>query len=401
MVVASEIDEEMCHELLKAQTSPPVPGRTWAAKRRRPDLQRRRPNLRLKKPYCSAPPDKCVLVAMGLTILERGILPERPAFMVKAGQRGGGKTTSINMVATAATGKAAAASAWASDEEERCKNIFSIYMEAPPVVCFDNIPRGAIISSPSIEKALTSPSYSDRVLGVNDRATVAASTILAFTGNNISPRGDMASRTLVARINVDRPDPENRTFVHPLPLDWTIANRGRILRALYTVLLANPQLGKRLKGDEASTRFKTWWTVVGSAIEHAARLAGIQIGDGDDAVPFTFSKLFAVAEEGDEDLATNADVISEINRLYPNGEEFTSADLASRVASVAGDVTFGALHDYLTPKGGTTVTKGYAGYRLRTVLSSDPVAATRHCASTPIRLIAATCTPVSIRRKGS
>ena len=35
----------------------------------------------------------------------------------------------------------------------------------------------------------------------------AASTIHLFTGNNIGPRGDLASRSLHIRLDVDRVDP--------------------------------------------------------------------------------------------------------------------------------------------------------------------------------------------------
>lgn len=40
----------------------------------------------------------------------------------------------------------------------------------------------------------------------------AASTIHHFTGNNIGPKGDTTSRSLVVRLEVDRTDPENRSF---------------------------------------------------------------------------------------------------------------------------------------------------------------------------------------------
>ena len=40
---------------------------------------------------------KCVVILMALTVLERTLLPERPAFFVTAGQRGGGKTTLVHM----------------------------------------------------------------------------------------------------------------------------------------------------------------------------------------------------------------------------------------------------------------------------------------------------------------
>ena len=66
-----------------------------------------------------------------------------------------------------------------------------------------------------------------------------ASTVQIFTGNSIAPRGDMASRSFVLPLNVDRPDPENRSFAHVDPLAWTIANRTKILSALYTVLIGS------------------------------------------------------------------------------------------------------------------------------------------------------------------
>jgi hypothetical protein len=79
----------------------------------------------------------------------------------------------------------------------------------------------------------------------------------------------MASRSLVAHLAVDRPDPENRSFTHPDPLAWTEANRGRILAALFTILIGNP---RRRPGEHTppETRFKTWWDIVGSAVENAA-----------------------------------------------------------------------------------------------------------------------------------
>src|SRR5260370_40389889 len=79
----------------------------------------------------------------------------------------------------------------------------------------------------------------------------------------------MASRTLNTHIEVTRTDPENRPFAHPDPIAWTEANRGRILQALYTILLGNPRLRDR-HPEQAPTRFKMWWHLVGSAVEHAA-----------------------------------------------------------------------------------------------------------------------------------
>ena len=63
------------------------------------------------------------------------------------------------------------------------------------MVVYDNIPRGAKVSCPTIERVLTSPELADRVLGESRTETVPAATIFAFTGNNIGPKGDLASRS--------------------------------------------------------------------------------------------------------------------------------------------------------------------------------------------------------------
>ena len=127
-------------------------------------------------------PGKCVLIAAALTILERVLLPERPAFFITAGHRGGGKTTTTMMLVLATTGRKPPAAAWSPNEEERRKALFAYLAEGLPVLCWDNIPRGAAISCPSIEKALTSESYCDRVLGHSVTQTVPATTVMFFTG---------------------------------------------------------------------------------------------------------------------------------------------------------------------------------------------------------------------------
>src|SRR5262249_15238368 len=150
------------------------------------------------------------------------------------------------------------------------KALFS-YLEAGlQFLVWDNIPRGSLISCPSIEKVLTTEFYSDRILGESTVKTVPTYTVMVFTGNNIMPRGDLASRALLVRLRVDRADPENRQFSRPDPIGWTGANRGRILGALFTILLGNPRRRQRpSERSPAPTRFKEWWDMVGSAVEYA------------------------------------------------------------------------------------------------------------------------------------
>ena len=110
-------------------------------------------------------PGKCVSIACALTIIERLILPMRPAYFYVAGKSRGGKSTLINMVAMAVLGVEAAASPWSQSLEERRKAIFAYFLAGVPFLVWDNIQLGSTITCPVIEASLTAKLYTDRLLG--------------------------------------------------------------------------------------------------------------------------------------------------------------------------------------------------------------------------------------------
>jgi hypothetical protein len=292
---------------------------------------------------------KATIVAAALTLIERSLLPDRPVFFVTAGRRGSGKTTTLTMLIMALTGLWPAAAAWSTNEEERRKALLSYFLYGVPYILWDNIARGAQITCPHIEKSCTSAYYSDRKLGVSEMVATAASTIHFFTGNNIEPRGDLASRSLRIRLDVDRADPENREFRHADPVGWTEAHRAEILTALYTLLLGNPQL-KAARTAPGRTRFKMWWRLVGSAVEYAAELAGpteFLIKERKKNA-LDFQKLFLVQEEDDVESASLADVLEVFLSEWGEGE-FDAKDVAVRINSQFPDDDDRLLREFLLP----------------------------------------------------
>jgi hypothetical protein len=306
---------------------------------------------------------KCTIIAAALTLIERSLLDNRPAFFVTAGRRGGGKTTTLIMLIKAVTGIHPAAAAWSTNEEERRKALLSYFLYGVPYILWDNITRGTQISCPHIEKSCTAAYYSDRKLGVSEMVATAASTIHLFTGNNIGSRGDLASRSLHIRLSVDRTDPENREFVHPDPIGWTDNHRAEILAALYTILLGNPML-REPRDAAGKTRFKMWYRLVGSAVEHAAKLAR-----PDPEVDF--QKLFLAQEEDDEDAASLADALDAMLTLWPNQADgnptaFMAKDVADNINGFGLSSLGQVLRDLLLPGApvGYTVTAKSVGRRL-------------------------------------
>jgi hypothetical protein len=236
--------------------------------------------------------DKCTAIALVLTIIERSLLEKRPVGFIDAPGAEHGKTILAEMIIAAATGLDAVASTWSLNEEERRKALLAIFDAGLMYVLWDNIPNGALISCPHVERSCTTTYYADRKLGVSELIKAAAATIHIFTGINVGPEGAMATRALRIRVDTELVDPMARAFVHNNPVAWTKANREKILGALYTIMLGNPMLD--MAADMPSTiRFQMWYRLVGSAIEHATRCYKEVYPNDDKAAVVEFEQLFA------------------------------------------------------------------------------------------------------------
>ena len=258
------------------------------------------------------------LVACLLTGMSHPVLPEKPVFCVKAPQRGSGKTTLVNMIVRPITRRSAVAASWSVNEEERRKAFFAVAREGHGILMIDNIPRGTVIRDATIERFATSAEVRDRVLG-ESRTEAVRSPVVVLTGNALQMGGDSGSRTLTIELTADRPDPENREFKHPDILGWCDRNRAQILKAALTILLGNPTLRSRTAKIE--TRFKAWFVLVGSAVEHAAALAGM---------PARMVDLFAQSEGEDDTVSVLVELLALLLQAFP-GKEFTIEELTAKL----------------------------------------------------------------------
>ena len=245
------------------------------------------------------------LVALLLTGMSHPVLPEKPVFRITAPQRGSGKTTLVNMIVRPIARRSAVAASWSVSEEERRKAFFAVAREGHGILMIDNIPRGTVIRDATIERFATSAEVRDRVLG-ESRTEAVRSPVVVLTGNALQMGGDSGSRTLTVELTADRPDPENREFKHPDILGWCDRNRAQILRAALTILLGNPTLRNRTAKIE--TRFKAWFVLVGSAVEHAAKLADMQA---------RMTDLFAQSEDEDDTVSVLLELLDLLLKVFP------------------------------------------------------------------------------------
>jgi hypothetical protein len=157
----------------------------------------------------------------------------------------------------------------------------------------------------------------------------------------------------MVQLEIDRHDPENREFRHPDPIGWTDGMRAEILRAFYTILLGNPTL-KLPRNAPMKTRFKMWWRLVGSAVEHAAKLATERAAamamDSTDKLArpceVDFRTLFMANEDENEDDTSLADALSTLAETFP--DTFSAAEVAVLVNDGASEAGC-ALREFLYP----------------------------------------------------
>lgn len=172
----------------------------------------------------------------------------------------------------------------------------------------------------------------------------------------------MASRSLKTLLDPGRPDPENRPFKHVEPVAWVQANRPKLLGALLTILSGNPTLKRRWSPDfQPETRFKDWWTLVGSAVEHAAKLCGHGL---------RFRDLFAENEVHDDEADGLVELLTQLREKFGSAP-FTAREVVKAIAPGPGfDEGTPDLLDALvraTGKNVKTVTSHTIGLRFRSI----------------------------------
>ena len=228
-------------------------------------------------PFCR-PLDRAVHLAALLTTSVRASLPSSPGFAYDAPIQGSGKTLLARCVGVLAQGSDP--SVWphtaGRDDEEVRKRLFTVLRTGAKVLIWDNVVGS--FDSAAMASCMTSPTFSDRILGQSVSSTVPNRMIVILTGNNITLQGEMPRRTLVCRI-----DPRTeRPFARSFNLDPYLhckQHRPRMLVAALTLIRASLSHGggKAAVGRLAS--FEEWDSWVRRAVIFSDELKPGMFGD--------------------------------------------------------------------------------------------------------------------------
>ena len=205
-------------------------------------------------------------LALVLTIVARDAIDGCvPAFLVDANSPASGKGLLVGTAGTITLGRQPAAAAWDDDAAEQRKLIMSLALEAERVVAIDNVRD--VLRSPSLERALTARSVSDRLLGTQTVVTAPFDSIVAITANNCRIGGDLWRRIVPMRLvtEVERPDLRG-DFRHPDLLAHARERRGELASAALTILRGFHCAGRPPQGLSEMGSFREWSSLVRDAI---------------------------------------------------------------------------------------------------------------------------------------
>ena len=186
------------------------------------------------------PEDISAALCAMITAAIRPGLPLAPAFNINAASSGSGKSFLASLIVLFATPSPPYVTSYPTTATEAIKVIQAMLMEKPPVILFDDMqtdwkPFGAI------NKALTSQTITERVLGISGTATARTNSLFLGTGNNTSPVKDLRRRVVTIRL---APKSNLRSFKHD-PYKRISKNRSLFVGFALTIIQAFLLHGKR------------------------------------------------------------------------------------------------------------------------------------------------------------
>jgi hypothetical protein len=182
--------------------------------------------------------DRAGVLALILTALMRPAFDVVPVAVVNGLQMGVGKNLLADVIAILLTGRSANPLPYTTVDEEHRKVITSTFRSGASLFVFDEC---HVLEGASFARAITAPTYSDRVLGGNDLAEFPNRVTWMTLGNNVRVNGDMARRVYEIALRTNEPNPQDRSsdsFRHADLKDWTERNRPELLGAALTLAKA-------------------------------------------------------------------------------------------------------------------------------------------------------------------
>jgi hypothetical protein len=218
-------------------------------------------------PFQDAPGYEGVSLSVALAAILTGpvrrTLDIAPAFAITAKEAETGKTELSKFIVGVTIGREISGQPFSGDEEERRKSIGANLRAGRPILFFDNADN-VTIEGDFLEKVITLPLVTDRILTTTEEYTAPTNSLVLFNGNHITIGGAMTTRVLLSRIVTEKRLAE-RDFIYPDLFKYVVEHRAELVWNVLVALRAWIASGETIDGRDTS-RFPEWDKLVAQAL---------------------------------------------------------------------------------------------------------------------------------------
>jgi hypothetical protein len=216
-------------------------------------------------PFAALHHFSAALAAVCTLVARYAIQGNVPLVAVRSTTPGSGKGLLVDAISVIATGRMAPRWAVTSDKEEERKRLLTIAMAGDALVHLDNVTHA--FGSAALDLALTAPTFSDRILGVQQQREAPMQVVFFASGNNMVFQGDMVRRVVPIDLapTMERPE-ERKDFTHNPLLRYVLTERPALVGAALTILKGYVVAGSPAQGITALGGFDEWSTLVRQAL---------------------------------------------------------------------------------------------------------------------------------------
>ena len=240
-----------------------------------------------------------------------------PMFWYSAPRAGEGKTLLSELPSLIVHGAEPSMHPWVGADEIR-KTLTAALLSGERSILFDNAQTGGKFRSADLCAFITSAEWSDRKLGETNSLTLPNRTVLAATGNNVTPSGDLARRSFVIRLDANMQNTRERVFRIPNLRRHVLDHRAELLVDVLTILKAYYAGGQLEIPVTPLPSFEDWTK---RALEPLLWLD----------MPNPFDTQEDETDDGSESLGYVFQTVG----AYFGGRAFTSAEVAKLAGSIA------------------------------------------------------------------
>lgn len=226
-------------------------------------------DLFAEMPWASDKIGKAVALSGILSLIARATLDRVPAHAASGNAIGTGKTKVPEIATMIALGQKETSS-WAAEDVELRKLITSKVDTGARYILFDDVPSYQAFTGGTINRLLTSTTWSDRLLGSSTLCSSDGQVhglVIFVTGVNLNIKSDVIRRTICAFMISEHEAPWLRVgFKYPDLDAYVAANRKQYLVDGLTILAAYFAAGKPKQEVVRLGSFEQWSDLVASAI---------------------------------------------------------------------------------------------------------------------------------------